>query len=130
VVTVPLADRLSRREKQIMDVLYRLGRATAAEVQLGLAEPPSYSAVRAQLRILEDKGHVRHEVDGPRYIYFPMAERDTERGRALRHLLDTFFGGSREELVSTLMNHADTQLNDAEVRRLTALIKAARRADT
>jgi len=112
-----------------MDLLFRLGRATAAEIRDGLADPPSYSAVRAHLRILEEKGHVRHDVDGPRYVYLPRAGRDTERRRALTHLLDTFFGGSREALVSTLVSERGVELDDAEVARLTALIAAAKRRD-
>jgi BlaI family transcriptional regulator, penicillinase repressor len=125
----PLAHRLSRREKQLMDALFRLGRATAAELREALADPPSYSAVRAHLRILEDKGHIRHEADGPRYIYLPRTGRDTERRRALTHLLDTFFGGSREALVSTLVSEQGAALDDEEVARLTALIAAARRRE-
>ena len=88
-------DSLSRRERQIMDVVYRLGRATAAEVQEGLPDPPSYSAVRALLRVLEEKGHLRHEQDGPRNVYVPTVPRDAARSSAVRALLETFFGGSR-----------------------------------
>lgn len=110
-----------------MDVLFRLERATAAEVQAALEDAPSYSAIRAHLRVLEEKGHVRHEVDGPRYVYLPRTGRDTERRRALTHLLDTFFGGSREALVSTLVSEKGTELDEEEVERLTALIAAARR---
>src|SRR5687768_6458536 len=85
---------LSRRERQIVDILYSNGRATAAEVQAALPDPPSYSAVRAMLRILEEKGHVRHEQDGPRYVYVPTLARDNAKRSALQHVLKTFFDGS------------------------------------
>ena len=88
---------LSRRERQIIDILYSQGRATAAEVQAALPEPPSYSAVRAMLRILEEKGHVRHEQDGPRYVYLPTVGRDNAKKSAMRHMLQTFFDGSAEQ---------------------------------
>jgi BlaI family transcriptional regulator, penicillinase repressor len=125
----PLADQLSRREKQIMDILFRLGRASAAEVQAAMPDAPSYSAVRAQLRILEEKGHVRHEEDGPRYLFLPRTSRDTERRRALTHLVDTFFEGSREALVSTLIGSGEKRLDPAEIDRLAALIDRARREE-
>src|SRR6188768_4550547 len=94
---------LSRRERQIMDVLYQKGKATALEVQESLPEPPSYSAVRALLRILEDKGHVRHEQDGPRYMYLPTVAHDNAQRSALRHILQTFFNGSAEQAISALL---------------------------
>src|SRR5688572_31060844 len=93
---------LSRRERQIIDILYSHGRATAAEVQTALPDPPSYSAVRAMLRILEDKGHVRHEQDGPRYVYVPTIARDNARHSAVRHVLTTFFDGSAEQAISEI----------------------------
>src|SRR5919106_5487774 len=95
---------LSRRERQIVDILSAQGRATAAEVQAALPEPPSYSAVRAMLRILEEKGHVRHEQDGPRYIFRPTVARDNAKKSALHHLLRTFFDGSREQAISALLD--------------------------
>jgi len=95
---------LSRRERQIMDVLYRMGRATAAEIQESLPLAPSYSATRALLRILEEKGHIRHETDGPRYVFVPKVSRDSAKKSALRHLVQTFFEGSAAKLVSTLVN--------------------------
>src|SRR4051812_5381730 len=95
----PLVNRqphldLSRRERQIVDILYAKGRATAADVQTALPDPPSYSAVRAMLRILEEKGHVRHEQDGPRYVYVPTVAADRAKKTAIRHVLRTFFNGS------------------------------------
>src|SRR3954463_1854164 len=95
---------LSRRERQILDILYQRGQATAAEVQTALPEPPSYSAVRALLRILEDKGHVRHEQDGPRYLYVPTIARDNAQRSALKHILQTFFDGSAEQAISALLD--------------------------
>ena len=118
---------LSRRERQIIDILYSQGRATAAEVQLALPDPPSYSAVRAMLRILEDKGHVRHEQDGPRYIYLPTVGRDRAKKTALRHVLQTFFNGSAEQALSALLDESDTRLSDRELDRLAELIDRARR---
>src|SRR6187549_3923033 len=94
---------LSRRERQIMDILFRRGRATAAEVMADLPGEPSYSTVRTQLRVLEDKGHVRHEDDGVRFIYMPVARRDSARKSALRHLVDTFFDGLAEKTVAALL---------------------------
>jgi len=119
---------LSRRERQIIDILYAQGRATAAEVQAGLPEPPSYSAVRAMLRILEDKGHVRHEQDGPRYVYVPTVGRDNAQRSALHHMLKTFFDGSAEQAISALLDESSTKLSDAELDRLARLIDQDRNA--
>jgi predicted transcriptional regulator len=119
---------LSRRERQIVDILYSQGRATAAEVQTALPDPPSYSAVRAMLRILEDKGHVRHEQDGPRYVYLPTVARDRAKRTALRHVLQTFFDGSAEQAISALLDESDTRLSNRELDRLAQLINQARRA--
>jgi predicted transcriptional regulator len=118
---------LSRRERQILDILYKDGRATAAEVQAGLADPPSYSAVRALLRILEDKGHVRHEQDGPRYVYRPTVGRDNAQRSAMRHVLQTFFEGSAEQAISALLDDASSRLSAAELERLARLIDTARK---
>jgi len=118
---------LSRRERQIVDILYAQGRATAAEVQAALPEPPSYSAVRAMLRILEDKGHVRHEQDGPRYIYKPTLPRDNAKKSAMRHMLHTFFDGSAEQAISALLDDHSARLSDAELDRLAGLIAQARK---
>src|SRR6476660_2228223 len=103
---------LSRRERQIVDILYTQGRATAAEVQSALPDPPSYSAVRAMLRILEEKGHIRHEQDGPRYVYLPTVGRDRAKKTALRHVLQTFFNGSAEQALSALLDESDSRLSD------------------
>ncbi|HMF59564.1 MAG TPA: BlaI/MecI/CopY family transcriptional regulator, partial [Vicinamibacterales bacterium] len=104
---------LSRRERQIVDILYARGKATAAEVQTALPEPPSYSAVRAMLRILEDKGHVKHEQDGPRYVYVPTVGRDNAKRSALHHVLKTFFDGSTEQAISALLDESAAKLSDA-----------------
>ena len=116
---------LSRRERQIIDILYSQGRATAAEVQTALPDPPSYSAVRAMLRILEEKGHIRHEQDGPRYVYVPTVARDTVKQSALRHVLTTFFEGSAEQAISALLGDKGAQMSDAELDRLAKLIDQA-----
>ena len=119
---------LSRRERQIIDILYAQGRATAADVQTALPDPPSYSAVRAMLRILEEKGHVRHEQDGPRYVYVPTLARDNAKKSALRHVLTTFFEGSAEQAISALLDDKSAQLSEAELDRLARLIDGARKA--
>jgi predicted transcriptional regulator len=123
----PIADSLSRRERQIMNVLHRVPRATAAVIRTELPSPPSYSAVRALLRILEDKGHIRHLVDGPRYVYEPVVPRSVERRSALRHLVHTFFDGSTEDAVAALLDSADTALNKKQLVEITRRIAAARR---
>jgi predicted transcriptional regulator len=117
---------LSRRERQIVDILYARGKATAAEVQTALPEPPSYSAVRAMLRILEDKGHVKHEQDGPRYVYVPTVGRDNAKRSALHHVLKTFFDGSTEQAISALLDESAAKLSDAELDRLAQMIDQAR----
>ena len=119
---------LSRRERQILDILYERNQATAAEVQAALPEPPSYSAVRALLRILEEKGHVRHQQDGPRYVYVPTVERDNAQRSALRHMLKTFFDGSAEQAISALLDENSSRLSTAELDRLARLIDTARKS--
>ncbi len=121
-------NNLSRRERQIVDILYANARATAAEVQAALPEPPSYSAVRAMLRILEDKGHVRHVQEGPRYVYVPTIARDNAKRSALRHVLQTFFDGSAEQAISALLDDRASTLSDVELDRLEELINRARHA--
>jgi predicted transcriptional regulator len=118
---------ISRRERQILDVLYRTGRATVADVRAGLPDPPSYSAVRALLRILEEKGHVRHEQDGPRYVFLPTMRRNTMRRSALRHVVNTFFGGSATDVMSALVDMSARDLTDEELARLRRLIDDARK---
>ena len=117
---------LSRRERQIMDVLYRLGRATVAEVMENIEDPPGYSAVRAMLRILEEKGHLRHEQDGPRYVFIPRVTRDRARRSALTHLIQTFFDGSTEEAVAALLGMSQSRLSEEELERLSRLIDSAK----
>jgi predicted transcriptional regulator len=119
---------LSRRERQILDILYQRGQATAAEVQAALPEPPSYSAVRALLRILEDKGHVRHEQDGPRYVYLPTVARDNAQRSALKHILHTFFDGSAEQAISALLGDSSARFSKAELDRLSRMIDTARKS--
>ena len=118
---------LTRRERQIMDVLFRRGRATAAEVMDELPGEPSYSTVRTQLRVLEDKGHVRHEEEGLRYVYMPAVARHTARKSALRHLVDTFFDGSSEKAVAALLGGEGSRLTDEELTRIAELISRARK---
>ena len=118
---------LSRRERQIMEVIYRRGQATAAEVLEDLPDPPSYSAVRAMLRLLEEKGHLRHEQDGPRYLFRPTVPREQARRSALRQLVQTFFDGSTEQAVAALLDQTDRTLSDAELARLARMINQARK---
>jgi len=117
---------LSRRERQIMDALYRLQTATAAEIRATLPDPPSYSAVRAMLRILEEKGHVRHAQDGPRYVYAPIVARDRAKRSALKHLLHTFFEGSASQVVAALFE-VSPELDDGELKRLKRLLDEAKK---
>jgi predicted transcriptional regulator len=119
--------KLSRRERQIMDVLYRLGRATAAEVHEALPDPPSYSAVRAMLRVLEEKQHIRHEAQDLRYVFMPIITREKARRSAVRHLLETFFEGSPEQAVATLLDLSARDLSPQEFDRLAALVEKARK---
>jgi predicted transcriptional regulator len=121
------ATALSRRERQIMDILYRRGRATAAEVMQELSGDPHYSTVRTQLRVLERKGHVRHEEEGLRYVYLPAVPRHTARRSALRHLVDTFFDGSTEKAVTALLGRDSSRLSDDELDRIAELIVRARK---
>ena len=120
-------DTLSRRERQIMDILYRLGSATAADVQVQLGGEQSYSTVRAQLRILEEKGFIRHEEQGVRYVFQPTTPRDNASRSALKHLLDTFFEGSAERMVATLLDNKSSRLSEPELDRLSDLVRDARK---
>ena len=117
---------LSRRERQIMDFLYQRERASVAEVMDGIADPPSYSAVRAMLRTLEEKGHVTHIEDGRAYIYQPTVRKDTARQGALSHLLKTFFDGSTEKAVAALLDLKGPRLSKAELDRVAQLVSLAR----
>jgi predicted transcriptional regulator len=126
-MTAPSPRQLSRRERQIMDIIYALGQATAAEVHDKLPDPPSYSAVRAMLRVLEDKGHLRHEEQGPRYVFKPTLPRKKAAASALRQLVQTFFDGSTEQALAALLDLSSTELSDAELDRLSQLIEQARK---
>lgn len=118
---------LSRRERQIMDVLHTNEHATAAEVRAALPNPPGYSAVRALLRILEEKGHVKHRQDGPRYVYVPCVSREHASRSALKRLVSTFFQGSVTQAMAALLETADTELSDAELGKLQQIIKQAKK---
>ncbi len=120
---------LSRRERQVLDTLYRAGRATCAEVQKTMTDPPSYSAVRTFLRILEEKDLVRHEQDGARYVYIPTVERARARRSALRHVLNTFFVGSVTQAISALLDEDSKHLSEKDWQRLSVMIEEARRED-
>jgi predicted transcriptional regulator len=126
-MTRRLQPALSRRERQIMDILYRRGRATANDVMADLPGDPSYSTVRTQLRVLESKGHVRHEEEGLRYIYLPAVARHAARRSALRHLVDTFFEGSTEKVVAALLGGDASRLSDDELDRIAGIVAKARK---
>lgn len=118
---------LTRRERQIMDVVYARGRVTVAEVLEGIADAPSYSTVRTLLRLLEEKGQLRHEQDGPRYVYVPVVAREKARRSALRNMLHTFFDGSTEEAVAALLDLHDERKGPVDMARIRALIEKAQR---
>lgn len=118
---------LSRREQQIMDIIYSRGQATATEVMENLPDPPSYSAVRALLRVLEEKGHLRHKQEGQRYVYSPTVARERAKRSALRRVLQTFFDNSAEEAVAALLDISQERLSDDELERMEQLIKQARK---
>jgi predicted transcriptional regulator len=118
---------LSRRERQIMDILYQRGRASASEIQQAMADAPTYSAVRAKLRVLEEKGHIRHEEEALRYVYVPMVARDSARRSALRHLLSTFFENSVEQAVAALVDLSAANLSREELDRISGLIEDAKK---
>ena len=119
--------KFSRRERQIMDVLYRKGRATAAEIMEEIPDPPGYSAVRAMLRVLEEKKHIRHEAEDLRYVYMPVVPREKARRSAVTHLVDTFFDGSTEQAVATLLSVSARDLKPEDFDRLSALIEQAKK---
>jgi BlaI family transcriptional regulator, penicillinase repressor len=117
---------LTKRERQIMDVLYRLGRATANDILANLPGPPSYSTVRTQLRVLETKGHVRHEEHGLRYVYTPTVPRHSARKSALKHLVDTFFEGSSAKVVAALLGSDGANVTDEELDQIAELVRRSR----
>jgi BlaI family transcriptional regulator, penicillinase repressor len=121
------AGQLSRRERQIMDILYRSGKASAAEVREAMDDAPGYSAVRAMLRVLEDKGHVSHQAEGLRYVYVPVVARDQAKRSAVKHLMNTFFNDSPEQIVAALLDVSSTRLTREELDRMAALIEKARK---
>src|SRR5215813_14928364 len=122
-----LHSTLSRCEREIKDILYRLGRATANEVMLELPGEPNYSTVRTQLRVLEGKGHVRHEEHGLRYVYMPTVPRHAARKSALKHLVETFFDGSAEQVVAALLGGEASRLSDEELERISELVRRAKK---
>jgi predicted transcriptional regulator len=125
-VTQKLA-KLSRRERECLDVIFQRGEATVAEVMERLADPPSYSAVRATLNVLVEKGHAQHRQDGPRYVYLPTISADTARSAAVKHLVTTFFGGSAEDAAVALLELSDAKVSRETLERLTRTIQAARK---
>ncbi|MEO8575503.1 MAG: BlaI/MecI/CopY family transcriptional regulator [Gemmatimonadales bacterium] len=118
---------LSRRERQIMDIVYRRGSATAADVTADLPDPPTSTAVRTMLRILENKGHLTHVQDGVRYLYRAVVDRDKARESMIGHMIKTFFNGSAEQAMATLIDRAGSDLNDEELARLAGMIEKARK---
>ncbi|MGH9559039.1 MAG: BlaI/MecI/CopY family transcriptional regulator [Bryobacteraceae bacterium] len=119
--------KLSRRERQIMDILYRRGKSSATEVREAMPDAPGYSAVRAMLRVLEEKGHIRHEAEGLRYVYLPVVAREKAKRSAVKHLLDTFFQDSPEQAVAALLDVSSTRLTREELDRMAAMIEKAKR---
>jgi BlaI family penicillinase repressor len=124
---VTVLPKLSRRERQIMDILYQRGKASAADVLAGMDDPPSYSAVRAMLRVLEEKGHVRHESQDLKYVYAPTIPREKAKRSAVKHMLDTFFSGSPEQAVAALLDVSSTRLTRDELDRMSRMIEQAKR---
>ena len=118
---------LSRRERQIMDILYQRGKSSASEVLDAMPDPPGYSAVRAMLRVLEEKGHVRHQAEGLKYVYVPTVARDKAKRSAVKHLLDTFFKDAPEQVVAALLDVSSTRLTRAELDRMAEMIEKAKR---
>jgi len=118
---------LSRRERQILEILYQRGKASVSEVLEGMADAPSYSAVRTLLRVLEEKGHVRHRAEGLKYVYTPTVTREKAKRNAVKHLLHTYFGGSPEQIVAALLDVSSSDLTREELDRMTEMIEKAKR---
>ena len=118
---------LSRRERQIMDILYRSGKASASDVLNAMPDPPSYSAVRAMLRVLEEKGHVKHQEEGLKYVYAPVVARDKAKRSAVKHVMETFFNGSAEQIVAALLDVSSTRLTRDELDRMSEMIEKAKK---
>ena len=121
------APKLSRRERECLDILYKRGEATVAEVQEDMPDPPSYSAVRATLNVLVDKGAAQHRQDGPRYVYLPAVPTGSARNAAVKHLVDTFFGGSAEEAAVALLAMSDAKVSRDAIEKITRGIHNARK---
>jgi BlaI family penicillinase repressor len=120
---------LSRRERQIMDILYQRGKASASDVREAMEDAPGYSAVRAMLRVLEEKGHVKHQAEGLKYVYVPVVAREKAKRSAVKHLLDTFFAGSPEQIVAALLDISATRLTREELDRMSEMIEKAKREE-
>jgi BlaI family penicillinase repressor len=118
---------LSRRERQIMDILYRTGKASASDVLNAMPDPPSYSAVRAMLRVLEEKGHVKHQEEGLKYVYAPVVARDKAKRSAVKHVMETFFNGSAEQIVAALLDVSSSKLTSGELDRMAEMIEKAKK---
>jgi len=118
---------LSRRERQIMDILYQRGKASASEVREAMEAAPGYSAVRAMLRVLEEKGHVKHQAEGLKYVYVPTVTRDKAKRSAVKHVMETFFNGSAEQIVAALLDVASTRLTRGELDRMSEMIEQAKK---
>ena len=121
------AGSLSRRERQIMDILYQRGKGSASEVREAMEAAPGYSAVRAMLRVLEEKGHVRHQAEGLKYVYVPVVARDKAKRSAVKHVMETFFNGSAEQIVAALLDVSSTRLTREELDRMSEMIEQAKR---
>jgi BlaI family transcriptional regulator, penicillinase repressor len=124
---VSTAGSLSRRERQIMDILYQRGKASASEVREAMEAAPGYSAVRAMLRVLEEKGHVKHQAEGLKYVYVPVVARDKAKRSAVKHVMETFFNGSAEQIVAALLDVASTRLTRGELDRMAEMIEQAKK---
>ncbi|NUP54243.1 MAG: BlaI/MecI/CopY family transcriptional regulator [Gemmatimonadaceae bacterium] len=124
----PETTALSRRERQVMDILHRRGEATVAEIMEELPDPPTYSAVRSVLRILGEKDLIRYKEDGPRYVYYPAQDTETARDDMLAHVVRTYFGGAPEQAVTALLRMSDVDMSDSDVERLRERIRRARQS--
>ena len=121
------AGSLSRRERQIMDILYQRGKASASDVREAMEAAPGYSAVRAMLRVLEEKGHVKHQAEGLKYVYVPVVARDKAKRSAVKHVMETFFNGSAEQIVAALLDVSSTRLTREELDRMSEMIEQAKK---
>ncbi|MCC6589612.1 MAG: BlaI/MecI/CopY family transcriptional regulator [Bryobacterales bacterium] len=121
------AAKLSRRERQILEILYQRGSASVSDVREAMSDPPSYSAVRTLLAVLEQKGHVSHRADGLKYVYKPTVDREAARRSAVKHLLETYFGGSAEQIVAALLDVEARSLTDEDLDRMSTMIEQAKK---